>query len=130
MHLAQFLQYLSKLVKPINDILKKSNQLQKLSKISRLLSYAKGKAAGKYKSPDIQIFWMSEHTNNFVLIKKLIVQSQVLCLPDSTGNFLLECDSSAKHVGSVLNQLQNGNRKVVVFFSAVMLEVAFRYSCS
>ncbi len=57
--------HLSKLVKPINDILKKSNKLQKLNKISPLPHYAKGKEAGKHKSPDIQMFWMAEHTNNF-----------------------------------------------------------------
>ncbi len=43
LYLAQFLPILSKLVKVFNDILKKSNQLQKLSNISPLPPYAKGK---------------------------------------------------------------------------------------
>ncbi len=47
LYLVQFLPHLSKLMKPINDILKKSNQLQKLSKISPLPPYAKGKRAGE-----------------------------------------------------------------------------------
>ncbi len=53
LYLAKVLPHLSKLVKPINDTLKKSNQLQELSKISPLPPYAKGKGAGKHKSPDI-----------------------------------------------------------------------------
>ncbi len=65
LYLGQFLPHLSKLVKPINDILKKSNKLQNLTKISPLPPYAKGNGVGKRKSPDIQSFWMAEHTNNF-----------------------------------------------------------------
>ncbi len=73
---------------------------------------------------------MAEHTKNFELIKKLLAQSPVLCLPDIKGKFILECDSSAKHVGSVLYQEQNGGKQVVAFFSAVMLDAACRYSSS
>ncbi len=43
LYLAQFLPHLSKLVKPISDILKKSNQLQKLNKIQPLPPYSRGK---------------------------------------------------------------------------------------
>ncbi len=130
LYLAQFLPHLSKLVKPINDILKKSSKLQKLNKIPSLPPYAKGKGVGKCKSPDIQKFWTAEHTNNFEMIKKLIVKSPVLCLPDRIGEFVLECDSSVKFVGSVLYQVQNGEKRVIVFFSAVMPDAACRYSSS
>ncbi len=95
-----------------------------------MLPYAKGKGAGKHKSPDIQKFWTAEHTSNFELIKKLIVKSPVLCLSDSTGKVILECDSSAKFVGSVLYQMQNGDWRVIAFFSAVMPDAACRYSSS
>ncbi len=128
LYLAQFLPYLSKLVKPINDILKKSNKLQKLNKISPLPPYAKGKGAGKSKSPDIQKCWMAEHTNNVEMIKKLIVKSHVLFLLDNTGMFMLEYYSSVKFVCSVLYQVQNGEKRVIAFFNAVMLDTACRYS--
>ncbi len=71
---------------------------------------------------------MAEHTKNFELIKKLLAQSPVLCLPDSKGKLFLECNSSAKHVGSVLYQVQNGRKWVVTFFSAVMPDAACKYS--
>ncbi len=130
LYLVQFLPHLSKLVKPINDILKKSNKLQKLNKISPLPPCAKGKRVDKRKSPDIQKFWTAEHINNFELIKKVIVKSSVLFLPDRTGEFVLECDFSAKFVGSVLYQVQNGEKRVIAFFSAVMPDAACRYSRS
>ncbi len=101
-------------MKPINGIIKKSNKLNKLNKISPLPPYAEGKGVGKCKSPDIQGLWIAEHTKNFALIKKCF----------------LECDSSAKHVGSVLYQEQNGRKQVVAFFSAVMQDPACRYSSS
>ncbi len=128
LYLAQFLPHLSKLVKPINDIIKKSNQLNKLKKLSPLPTYAKGKGVGKRKSSDIQSLWTAEHTKNFELIKKLVARAHVLCLLDSQGKFFGECDSSAKDVGSVLNQEQNGRKKVVAFFNAVMSDAACRYS--
>ncbi len=64
------------------------------------------------------------------MIKRLIVKSPVLCLHDRTGKFVLECDSSAKFVGSVLYKVQNGEKRVIAFFSAVMPDAACRYSSS
>ncbi len=73
---------------------------------------------------------MPTHTNNFEAIKSLIVQAPVLHLPACTGRFNLECDSSAKHVGSVLYQIQNGSKNVIAFYSATMPDAACRYSSS
>ncbi len=112
---------LSELIRPINNILKKCN-------ISPLPLYAKGK--GKKRSPDIQKYWMPLHTTNFEAIKSLIMQAPVLHLPACTGRFYLECDSSAKHIGSVLYQIQNGSKNVIAFYSATMPDATCRYSNS
>ncbi len=72
-YLAQFLPKLSKLIKPINDILKKLNKVDPADKISPLPLYAKGKGKGKKRSPDIQKYWIPIHTTNFEAIKSLIV---------------------------------------------------------
>ncbi len=69
--LSQFFPKLSELIKPINDILKKSNKLHKLNKINPLTAYSKGKGRGKCRSPNIQQFWTKLHTVNFEAIKKL-----------------------------------------------------------
>ncbi len=58
------------------------------------------------------------------------MQAPVLHLPARTGRFYLECDSSAKHVGSVLYQIQNGTKHVIAFYSATMPDAVCRYSSS
>ncbi len=73
---------------------------------------------------------MPIHTNNFEAIKSLIVDAPILHLPVRTGRFYLECDSSAKHVGSVLYQVQNGNKHIIAFYCATMPDTASRYSSS
>ncbi len=73
---------------------------------------------------------MPIHTSNIEAIKALIVQAPVLHLPARSGHFYLECDSSAKHVGSVLYQIQNGTKHVIPFYSATMPDSACRYSSS
>ncbi len=63
-------------------------------------------------------------------IKKLIVKAPVLHLPNRDGNCSLECASSAKQVGAVLYQLQNGCNNIVAFFSCTIPAAAVRYSSS
>ncbi len=73
---------------------------------------------------------MPIHTTNFEAIKIIIVQAPILHLSAWTGPFYLECDSSAKHVGSVLYQMQNGNKHIIAFYRATMPDAASRYSSS
>ncbi len=120
---------LSELIKPINDILTKC-KVDPAGKISPVPLNAKDKGKGKKHLPDIQKYWMPIHTTNFKAIKSLIVQALVLHLPARTGRFYLECDSSTKHVGLVLYQIQNGSKNVIAFYSATMPDDACRYSSS
>ena len=126
--LSQFLPRLSHLIKPINDILKKGNNITKEHKIKPKTEYSKGKGTSKKKSPDIQKFWKYEHTICFNEIKSLITKLPVLHLPNANGEFLLECDSSAKFVGSVLYQIQNNTKNIIAYYSSVMPDAASRYS--
>ncbi len=129
-YLAQFLPKLSELIKPINDILKNCNKVDPADKIQPLPLYTKGKDKDRKLSLNIQKYWLPIHTTNFEAIKSLIVQAPVLHLPLCTGRFYLECDSSAKHVGSVLYQIQNGTKHIIAFYSATMPDAACRYSSS
>ncbi len=129
-YLAQFLPKLSELSKPINDILKQCNKVNAADTISPVPTYSKGRGKGKKRSPNIHKYWQPIHTANFEAIKELIVKSHVLHLPASTGHLYLECDSSAKHVGSVIYQMQNGTKHIIVYYSATMLDAASRYSSS
>ncbi len=118
------------LIKPINDILKNYNKVDPANTIQPLPLYAKGKGKGRKCSPNIQKYWFTIHTTNFEAIKSLIVQAPVLHLPACTGRFYPEYDSSAKHFGSVLYQLQNGTKHVIAFYSATMPDAVCRYSSS
>ncbi len=80
-YLAQFLSKLSELIKPINNILKKSNTVTLADKIRPLPTYAKGKGKSRKCSSDIKKYWMPIHTSNFEAIKALIVQATDLHLP-------------------------------------------------
>ncbi len=129
-YLAQFLSKLSVLIKPVNDILKKCNKLNKVVKISHLATYNKGKGSVRNRSPDIHKFWMPIHTKNFEAIKSLIVEAPILHLPSKTGKLYLECNSGAKHVGSVLCHILTINKHIIAFYSATMLDAASSYSSS
>ncbi len=58
------------------------------------------------------------------------MQAPVLHLPARSGRFYLECDSNAKHVCSVLYEIQNGSKYVIAFYSATLPDAACRYSSS
>ncbi len=129
-YLALFLPKLSELIKPINDILKKCTKVDPANTLIPLPVYAKGKGKGKKRSLYVQKYWMPIHTTNFDTIKSLIVQAPILLLPACTCRFYLEWDSSAKHGGSVLYQIQNGSKHVIAFYSATMPNASCRYSSS
>ncbi len=82
------------------------------------------------RAPNIQHFWTKLHTDNFEAIKKMIVKVPVLHLPNRDGKCSLECDSSAKHIGAVLYQLQNGCNNIIAFFGSTMPDAPVRYSRS
>ncbi len=73
---------------------------------------------------------MPIHTTNFEAIKSLIVKAPILHLPPRTDRFYLECDFSAKPIGSVLYQMQNSHKNVIAFYSATVPDGANRYSSS
>ncbi len=104
--------------------------MNKESKIQPLATYLKVKGPVRKKSPDIQAFWRTIHTRNFEAIKSLIVEAPILHLPSKNGKFYLDCDSSAKHVGSVLYQIQNGYKRIIAFNSATIPDAASCYSSS
>ncbi len=117
---SQFLCKLSEVIKPINNLLKKCNKVNKESKVQPLVTYNKGIGPERTSPPDIQKFWKPIHTKNFEAIESLIVKVPLLHLPSRNGKFYLECDSSAKYIGSVLYQIENGDKHVIAFFFHLM----------
>lgn len=62
--------------------------------------------------------WSDQCQNAFDNIKQLLTSAPVLSYPLLQGQpFIIDCDASNVGVGSVLSQVQNGEEKVISFFS-------------
>lgn len=129
-YLTRFMKGLSKLIQPLHDIVKECNKMKALEKIAPLPDYAKGKGRSKKRSPDITSLWTDVHTKCFEEAKELACKSPILVLPNQYDKFVLECDTSKHHCSSILFQMQNGQQRVVAYFSAKMPESASRFSAS
>ena len=79
-YLALFCEGLQRLLKPIQDLTRKS----------------------------VPFFWGEEQESAFQEIKMRMSEAPVLHLPQATGRFLLFSDTSREHTGSSLWQVQNG----------------------
>ena len=62
--------------------------------------------------------WTDECETAFRTLKKALVSSPILAFPEEKGqNFILDCDASNVAAGSMLSQIQNGEEKVIAYFS-------------
>ena len=62
--------------------------------------------------------WTPECQSAFDTIKTLLTTAPVLGYPSTDGShFVVDCDASNVGLGSVLHQLQNGEEKVIDYFS-------------
>ena len=71
--------------------------------------------------------WTQECDDNFHKINEIIRSNKVLSLPNAIGLMKLYVDSSIKGVGSCLMQCQNGQDRVLAFYSKKMPESAARW---
>ena len=74
--------------------------------------------------------WTPEIQANFEEIKSLLVNAPLLSLPTKDGKFILYVDSSKKGTGSTLVQIQDGEEKIVAFYSKKLPNAVERYSIS
>ena len=61
-------------------------------------------------------------------MKRWLLKSPVLCMPDNKGRFQLSFDTSKFATGSVLYQIQNGQPRLTAYVSKGMLITAQNYS--
>ena len=72
----------------------------------------------KLTEKNANFVWTDHCQNAFDTIKKLLTTAPILAYPLLEGQpFLLDCDASNGGVGAVLSQLQNGQEKVISYFS-------------
>ena len=55
------------------------------------------------------------------LIKEALCSAPILAFPTETDPFIIDCDASYIGQGAVLSQIQNGEEKVVCYFSRCFL---------
>ncbi|MCG7876282.1 MAG: RNase H-like domain-containing protein [Candidatus Thiodiazotropha endolucinida] len=61
--------------------------------------------------------WTEECEESFQIIKDTLCSAPLLAFPTETDPFVLDCDASNVGQGAVLSQIQNGEEKVICYFS-------------
>ena len=98
--LSMFCPELQKLLKPIYDLTRKGRPFN----------------------------WGKEQQDLFEEIKRRLIKSPVLHIPNKTGRFHLYSDTSKFMTGSTLYQIQNGEPKLIAYVSKRLPEVMKSYS--
>ena len=99
-YLAIFCPDLQKLLKPIYELTKKT----------------------------VKYVWTEEHQTNFDEIKKRLCEFPVLHLPTPTGRFILYSDTSRRHAGSAMWQMQKGTPRLIGYASKTLPKACLNYS--
>lgn len=83
---------------------------------------------GRKKKQAIE--WTTESEDAFVKVKKALVSAPVLCPPDFSKVFTIQCDASAVAVGGVLVQELEGSERVIAYASRSLSRSERNYTVS
>ena len=76
----------------------------------------------------VKFVWTQEHQQCFTEIKKHLSEYPVLHLPTTTGRFILYSDTSRRHAGSTMWQMQNGHPKLIGYSSKTLPKACLNYN--
>lgn len=85
-----------------------------ISQFSTLLS----PVTDTLKNQNLPYRWTKEADEAFNEIKEALVNAPVLALPDYTVPFNIHCDASNVGVGAMLTQVQDGQERVIAYYSS------------
>ena len=71
--------------------------------------------------------WDGACEESFTKLKEALTSAPVLAYPRQTGQFILDTDSSGWAAGAVLSQVQEGNEKVIAYFSKALSKTEQEY---
>ena len=71
--------------------------------------------------------WKEESEAAFCRLKEVLTTAPVLAYPTCTDPFILDTDASDKGLGTVLSQLQDGEERVLAYYSRVLSKPERRY---
>jgi transposase InsO family protein len=75
----------------------------------------------------VRFVWGPEQQNAFDTLKERLVTAPVLALPTPDGEWVLDTDASSTGIGAVLSQRQNGQERVIAYFSRVLSSTERNY---
>ncbi len=67
-----------------------------------------------------EFIWDLKCQHAFEELKKVLIDSPILSYPRTEGKFILDTDASNIGIGSVLSQMQDGQERVIAYFSKVL----------
>ena len=76
----------------------------------------------------IKFHWTEEHQKNFDEIKCKLCEYPVLHCPTSDGWYILYSDTSGRHAGGAMWQMQRGSLKLIGYSSKTLPQAAMNYS--
>ena len=71
--------------------------------------------------------WSEECDTAFQRLKYLLTSTPILGYPTPDGKFIIDTDASEKGIGAVLSQEQNGQEKVIAYFSRTLSRTEQNY---
>jgi transposase InsO family protein len=75
----------------------------------------------------VKFVWGPEQQNAFDTLKQRLVTAPVLALPAPEGEWILDTDASKTGLGAVLSQVQDGQERVIAYFSRVLSSAERNY---
>jgi len=75
------------------------------------------KPLNRLTAKGVEFCWQQEHDDAFERLKGYLLEAPVLAYPDPSCEFLLDTDASLDGAGAVLSQVQEGEERVIAYFS-------------
>ena len=76
---------------------------------------------------DVTFVWSDGCQEAFDKLKKSMIESPILAYPQPEGQFILDTDASNFAIGVVLSQVQNGQEKVILYYSKSLSKAEKNY---
>jgi len=81
----------------------------------------------KLTQKDVKFDWTPACQEAFVTLREALTTAPILAYPNSLDPYLLDCDASSYAIGSVLSQMQNGQERVIAYYSRTLSKPERQY---
>ena len=81
----------------------------------------------KLTEKQVKFIWTAECQNSFEILKARLTQAPILGYPEPDCHFILDTDASNFGIGAVLSQIQNGQERVIAYYSKALSKAERNY---